>query len=487
MSKFQNIEFYKTSKSAYTLLPFRFTSLDQDRYVLTNAVGEYLITTRDKVFAFAEHRLSSDEPTYIELRSRHFLIDESSSIAPELLAIKLRTKYERLAEFTGLHVFVVSLRCEHSCPYCQVSRQSQDKRRYDMSPDIAMKSLDLVFRSPAKNIKIEFQGGEPLLNFELITFIVLEAKQRNRDIGKNLAFVIATNLALITEDILTFCGEHSIGISTSLDGPQDLHNANRPRPGGNSYEKAIQGIKLSRERLGRDQVSALMTTTEASLERGVTAIIDEYLAQDFSGIFLRPLSPYGFAIKTKSYRAYNAERWMQFYKEGLDYIIELNRQGLDFREYYASTILQKMLTSEDSGYVDLMSPAGIGIGAVVYNYNGGVYASDESRMLAEMHDDKFKLGNVLEDTYEQIFTSPNLLDPLEESFAFSAPMCNDCAFEPYCGADPVFHYGLYKDYLGRKPESEFCFRNMETFRFLIQKMEGEKFIRQLFTKWANNA
>jgi len=355
-----------------------------------------------------------------------------------------------------------------------------------MSPDIATKALDLVFRSPAKNIKIEFQGGEPLLNFELITFIVLEAKQRNRDIGKNLAFVIATNLALVTEDILTFCGEHSIGISTSLDGPQDLHNANRPRPGGNSYEKAIQGIKLSRERLGRDQVSALMTTTEASLERGVTAIIDEYLAQDFSGIFLRPLSPYGFAIKTKSYRAYNAERWMQFYKEGLDYIIELNRQGLDFREYYASTILRKMLTSEDAGYVDLMSPAGIGIGAVVYNYNGGVYASDESRMLAEMHDDKFKLGNVLEDTYEQIFTSPNLLDPLEESFAFSAPMCNDCAFEPYCGADPVFHYGLYKDYLGRKSESEFCFRNMETFRLLIQKMEGDKFIRQLFTRWANN-
>jgi His-Xaa-Ser system radical SAM maturase HxsB len=485
MSKFQAIEFYKTTQSSYTLLPFRFTSLDRDRYVLTNVVGEYLITTRDKVFDFVEHKLSSEDPTYIELRSRHFLIDDSSSIAPELLAIKLRTKYERLAEFTGLHIFVVSLRCEHSCPYCQVSRQSEDKRRYDMSHAIATKSLDLALRSPAQNLKIEFQGGEPLLNFELIKSIVLEAKHRNRALGKNLAFVIATNLALVTEDILTFCAEHSILISTSLDGPEDLHNANRPRPGRNSYEKAIQGIKLARELLGRDQVSALMTTTEASLGR-VKDIIDEYLAQDFHGIFLRPLSPYGFAIKTKSYRAYNVERWMQFYKEGLDYIIELNRQGLDFREYYASIILKKMLTSEDPGYVDLMSPSGIGIGAVVYNYNGGVYASDESRMLAEMGEEKFKLGNVLEDTYEQIFTSPNLLDPLEESFAFSAPMCNDCAFEPYCGADPVFHYALYKDYLGRKPESEFCSRNMAIFRLLIQKMEGATFIRKLFTRWANN-
>jgi len=122
----------------------------------------------------------------------------------------------------------------------------------------------------------------------------------------------------------------------------------------------------------------------------------------------------------------------------------------------------------------------------VYNYDGGVYASDESRMLAEMGEDKFKLGNVLEDTYEQIFTSPNLLDPLEESFAFSVPMCNDCAFEPYCGADPVFHYALYKDYIGRKPESEFCSRNMAIFRLLIQKMEDDTFIRKLFTRWANN-
>jgi radical SAM protein with 4Fe4S-binding SPASM domain len=227
-----------------------------------------------------------------------------------------------------------------------------------------------------------------------------------------------------------------------------------------------------------------MTTTEASLPR-VRAIIDEYVTQGFTGIFLRPLSPYGFAIKTRSYRAYNAERWLDFYKQGVDYVIELNRQGMDFAEYYASTILKKMLTSEDPGYVDLMSPAGIGIGALVYNYDGSVYASDESRMLAEMGQEQFKLGHVLTHRYEEIISSPNLLDPLEESFAYSAPMCHDCAFEPYCGADPVLHYSLYGDYLGRKPESEFCHRNMETFRYLIRKMESDRFVKQLFMKWAN--
>ncbi len=486
MSEFRTIEFYKTRESSsYRLLPFRFTSLDKDQYVLTNMSGEYLVSTRDKLLDLLQHKLSNEDPTYVELRSRHFLTDNNSSIAPELLAIKLRTRYDRLAEFTGLHIFVVTLRCEHSCSYCQVSRQSEDKLRYDMSSEIAVGAIDLALRSPSKNIKIEFQGGEPLLNFELIKFVVLEAKKRNQRRGKNLAFVIATNLALINEHILTFCGQHSILISTSLDGPKDLHNANRPRPGRDSYEKTIDGIKFVRQILGKDRVSVLMTTTEASLNR-VREIIDEYLIQNLNGIFLRPLSPYGFAIKTKSYRAYNAERWLDFYKEGLEYIIDLNRQGIDFIEYYAATILKKMLTSEDPGYVDLMSPSGIGIGAVVYNYDGYVYASDESRMLAEMGEEKFRLGNVLEDSYEKIFTSPNLLDPLEESFAYSVPMCSDCAFEPYCGADPVFHYALYRDYVGRKPESEFCSRNMATFRFLIKKMEADKFIRQLFTKWANN-
>jgi uncharacterized protein len=229
-----------------------------------------------------------------------------------------------------------------------------------------------------------------------------------------------------------------------------------------------------------------MTTTEGSLKR-VKEIIDEYLALEFKGIFLRPLSPYGFAIRTQSYRSYNVARWLEFYEEGLEYIIELNKAGVPFMEYYAGTVLKKILTSEDPGYVDLMSPAGTGIAAVVYNYDGYVYPSDESRMLAEMGEYNFRLGLVGKNTYEEIFSAPVLLDMLEESFSYSVPMCNDCAFEPYCGADPIFHYAIHKDYVGRKPVSHFCERNMETFRFLIRKMEGDKAVRHLFMQWANGS
>lgn len=483
MNRFQKLESYHPT-SEYQLLPFRFTRLEQDRYVLTNLAGEYVIAEGPALRDFLAHRLSHTDPLYYELRARHFLMDSTHSVAPTLLSLKLRTRYERLADFTGLHLFVVTLRCEHACPYCQVSRRSEDTMRYDMSPEVATAALGLAFRSPSPHLKIEFQGGEPLLNFPLIRTIVEEAEYKNRHSRKQLAFVIATNLALMNREILDFCRDHSILISTSLDGPRDLHNANRPRPGGDSYERTIEGITAVRTALGQDRVSALMTTTEASLHR-VKDIIHEYVEQGFGGIFLRPLSPYGFAIKTRKYHAYTTARWLDFYREGLEYIIETNRKGVAFVEYFAATILKKMFTSDDPGYVDLMSPAGIGIGAVVYNYDGYVYASDEGRMLAEMGKDEFQLGHVLTDDYQTIFTSPRLLNPLEQSFALSNPMCRDCAFEPYCGADPVYHYAMHGDYVGRKPESEFCHRNMDIFRYLLLCMERDGFVKRLFRTWAN--
>jgi uncharacterized protein len=270
-----------------------------------------------------------------------------------------------------------------------------------------------------------------------------------------------------------------------IEALHSLICANRPRPGNDSYERAISGISRVRDAIGRDRVSALMTTTTRSLGR-VREIIDEYIAQGFRGIFLRPMSPYGFAMKTKWFKAYDADEWLEFYFSGLAYILDLNKAGFAFTEFYAATILAKMLTPFEPGFVDLRSPAGIGIAAIVYNYDGGVYASDESRMLAEMGDKTFELGNVHRDRYEEIMLSDALLTPIEESFAASAPMCADCAFEPFCGADPVFHHATQGDFVGRKPLSSFCRRNMSIIRRLIVIMRDDEEARRIFTLWANS-
>ena len=475
---------YRESEATgYRLLPIRFTPLDRERHVISNIAGELRVVNRDVVERLVTHRLNSGSDLYDDLKSGHFLYDNDSAVALELLGLKYRTKLSRVAQFTGLHMFVVTLRCDYTCQYCQVSRQTEDRVAFDMSAEVAERAVDLVFQSPSSAIKIEFQGGEPLLNFDRIKSVVSVAEERNRSEKRNLQFVIASNLSAISDEILDFCDAHEIYLSTSLDGPEDLHNKNRPRPGKNGYALTVAGIDRIKMRLGVDRVSALMTTTQASLDR-VRDIIDEYVRHGFGSVFLRPLSPYGFAARAGHFAKYDAERWLTFFKEGLAYILELNRHGYPLVETFSAIILRKMLTSQNPGYVDLQSPAGIGISAIVYNYDGDVYASDESRMLAEMGDKTFRLGSVLQDDYRSLILSDALLNPLESTVAESVPMCSECAFLPYCGTDPVYHHATQGDSIGNRMQSGFCHRNMETFRHLIGLMEDSPSDRATLLRWA---
>jgi radical SAM protein with 4Fe4S-binding SPASM domain len=225
-----------------------------------------------------------------------------------------------------------------------------------------------------------------------------------------------------------------------------------------------------------------MTTTPDVLLRG-REVIDEYARQGFLSIFLRPVSPYGFAVRTKLASGYSADEWMAFYKDALTYVLELNERGIPFREEYTTIVLEKMFTPRGTSFVDLQSPAGIGISAVVYNYDGAVYASDEARMLAEMKDQTFRLGHLDQDSYEQIFTARTLLEPLATTVLESAPMCSDCAFLPYCGADPVYHWATQKDVVGHKALSSFCARNMAVFKHLIRLLEDDRKAARILRGW----
>jgi radical SAM protein with 4Fe4S-binding SPASM domain len=225
-----------------------------------------------------------------------------------------------------------------------------------------------------------------------------------------------------------------------------------------------------------------MTTTMRSLEQP-EAIVDEYIAQGFTSIFLRWLSPYGFAAKTGKTLGYPVDAWNQFYERGLRYILNLNRLGLEFRENYALIVLGKILTPYPTSYVDLQSPSGLGISAVVYNYDGDVYASDESRMLAETGDHTFRLGNVHRDSYADLFLSAQLLDVLSDTMTEGTPQCTDCPFEPYCGTDPVFHRATQGDPVGHRPTSAFCARNMFVFKLLIRMLEDDPSARAILRRW----
>lgn len=481
--KFHLVEdFDKSTIGNYNLLPSRFIKQESGNYLLTNEVGEFLFLGREDLEKYVRKKLSSSDPLYHDLKAKHFLYDEDSNVALDLLSLKYRSKSQRVSDFTALHIFVVTLRCDYSCPYCQVSRQTDNKTAYDMSEEVAERSLDLVFESPSNNIKIEFQGGEPTLNMRLIKKIVLDAKKRNETEKRSLGFVVASNLSYMGSDELDFFIEHNVEISTSLDGPQHLHDKNRPRPGEKSYSLVNRRLSELRDTVGPEKVDALMTTTEASLDHP-EAIIDEYLRQGFTGIFLRPLSPYGFAVKTRQAYKYDTERWLHFYKRGLNYVLHLNESGVEFVEFYTQILLNKIFSPFGTSYVDLQSPAGTGISALVYNYDGKVFASDEGRMLAEMGDRTFEMGDVLNNTYNEIFLNDTFLDTIEDSLSESSPMCSECAYLQYCGSDPVYHHATQGDVVGHKALSGFCSKNMGMLDHIFSILEEDGSKANILKRW----
>jgi His-Xaa-Ser system radical SAM maturase HxsB len=462
---------FRPSEKGYRLLPFRFHRIGNEKEILVNECGEFALAPRGTAERVVRKTLSADEELYTTLKAKHFIYDDYSSALLDVLASKYRTKFGFIYGSTKLHIFVVSLRCDHSCHYCQVSRQSVDKGQYDMSQKAARAAVDMMLRSPSQHITLELQGGEPLLAFDTIKFIVTIAKDGAGRLKKDLEIVITSNLAFLTDDILDYCKMERIKLSTSLDGPAFIHNANRPRPGGDSHKLAVDGIKKARRALGSDQVAALMTTTQLSLNYPIE-IIDEYVKQSLHTIFLRPISPYGFAVKSRHKTGYETDAFLEFYKTGLSHILEINRKGYSLVEIYTKILLQKILSPEGTGYVDLQSPCGAGFNVLVYNYDGDVYATDESRMLAEMRDFTFRLGNVLEHSRAQIFSGPAFVNLLQAASNQSLPGCSDCAFQSYCGADPIYHHATQGDLIGHRATSGFCKRNMRVIEHLFSLLQN---------------
>ena len=310
----------------YQLLPFRFERFNEDEYLLTNEVGEYIFLQNEDFHRFVNGELDIHSELFYDIESKQIATTDKVEDVVSMLATKFRTKKSILRDFTSLHMVVPTLRCNSSCIYCQVARKNRDDHSADMTKQTAKNVVKTIFQSPSPCIKIEFQGGDPSTDFDMVKYIIEEAEWQNLFKKKELDFVICTNLTLLNEKMVRYLKKHNCMISTSLDGPKDLHDTNRPLQDKALDHHAIfeKNLAMIRKIWGNnDCASALMTTSKYSLGR-FKDIIDEYIRLGFNSIFLRSLNPYGFAKQYKEKIAYPIEDFIENYKEGLDYIIELN-------------------------------------------------------------------------------------------------------------------------------------------------------------------
>ena len=363
-----------------------------------------------------------------------FCFNGSLQAFSDELMFKMRDSKRYLFSPTSLHIFVVTNECNMKCVYCQA--QSGSSKIEMMTNETAEKAVDIALSSPAEELSFEFQGGEPLLNFGVIKHIV-EYTQATKA-NKRISFSLVSNLTLLSKEIIEFLLKNDISVSTSLDGHEALHNLNRPmKTGVGSYFGVINGI----ERLKNAGiiVGAIETTTKMALG-SAERIVDAYVNAGFDSIFIRPLTQIGRARDNWNEIGYSAKDFVAFYRNCINYIIHLNRKGIKFKEGHLSLVLPKILHGQAVNYMELRSPCGAGIGQMAYYYDGNVYTCDEGRMLAEMGNDAFKLGNVYLNTYDDMIDSTNCKAACLSSCLESLPLCESCVYSPYCGVCPVANY-----------------------------------------------
>lgn len=446
-------------------LPFNFERFE-DKILITNDGGDFYWLSVADFDSLLSGKLSKDSKVYSDLVARD-IIGNNLYVSIDRLAAKIRSRKKFLYDFTSLHMLVTTVRCNQKCDYCQVSCEDEDAYKYDMDIETAARIVDMIFMSPSQSIKIEFQGGEPTLNWKIVEHVVLYALKKNLSEKKNLDFVLCSNLTCISDDKLKFLADNNVYISTSLDGPKDLHDSHRKlRIGESSYELFMNRIDAARRLVGEDHVDALMTTTRSSLARGVD-IVDEYRKQGLAGVFLRSLNPYGFASEKKNLIGYSTLDFVGFFKSTLRYIADINIQGHYFPEYYASLLFSRMMTSHSTGFVDFQSPSGAGISGAIYDYNGDVYPADEGRMLARMGNAHFCMGNVHKDEYEEIFGGPVIRSLVNDSWLDTMPGCSSCVYKPYCGSDPIRNYVESGTSVCKQLFSSFCLKNKSLFNLLF--------------------
>lgn len=438
-----------------------------------------LVVPSGTVRAIVSRTLDTEGELYKSLVANFFVAERTIPALIDIYAERLAEKKRFMDYGAALHIFVLTLRCNQNCVYCQASSRDEHCRHKSMSPETMKRSVELMFQSPSPCLTMEFQGGEPSLEPKLLKYGIELAEEKNKTENRQLRYVLCTNCTNLTAEVLDICKTHNVLISTSLDGPAWLHNSNRGK--ADSYERVVKGIQKARACLGNDRVSALMTTSEQALDYP-EEIVDEYVRLGFDSIFLRALNPYGLAAHNADWNLYTG-RFISFYKRAFEHILEINRSGTPMAEEFAAVVLRKMLTPWCAGFVDLQSPAGIVNSVLVYNYDGNLYASDEARMLAEEGDFTFCMGSV-QKPYEELVGSKKVKRWAAVWANETIAGCSDCGIRAYCGADPVRNHSTQGDMYGHRPTSLVCRKNKAVIEYLLSLIvDREAEVMPIFKKW----
>ena len=136
--------------------------------------------------------------------------------------------------------------CNLNCSYCFASQGKYHGERAIMSFDVGKRALDFLVENSGdrRNLEVDFFGGEPLMNWQIVKDLVAYARSIEKDAGKNFRFTLTTNGVLLDDEVTDFCNREMHNVVLSLDGRKEVNDRFRVDVAGNgSYERIVPNFQ----------------------------------------------------------------------------------------------------------------------------------------------------------------------------------------------------------------------------------------------------
>ena len=151
--------------------------------------------------------------------------------------------YDFKARYTNVKALClhVAHTCNLNCEYCFASQGKYHGERAIMSYEVGKRALDFLIESSGNhvNLEVDFFGGEPLMNWDVVKQLVAYARAREKEAGKNFRFTLTTNGMLVNDDVIEFANREMHNVVLSLDGRREIHDHFRVDYRGNGSYDAI--------------------------------------------------------------------------------------------------------------------------------------------------------------------------------------------------------------------------------------------------------
>lgn len=306
--------------------------------------------------------------------------------------------------------------CNLNCAYCFASQGKYHGERALMSYEVGKRALDFLMENSGSrtNLEVDFFGGEPLMNFDVVKRLVAYARSVEKERGKHFRFTLTTNGVLIDDDVIDFANREMSNVVLSLDGRKEVHDRYRVDYAGNgSWEKIVPKFqKLVQARQGKNYyMRGTFTHANPDFLKDIQTMLD----LGFTELSMEPVvAAHGDpAALTEA----DKEIVMQQYEELARLMLQRDKEGRPFTFYHYMIDLKG-----GPCIYKRISGCGSGTEYMAVTPWGDLYPCHQF-----VGDEKFKLGNIW-DAVEN--------HAVQAEFAgcnvYAREECRDCWARLYC-------------------------------------------------------